>query len=221
MLIKMNKGLLIVPLSAYLLLPSFTTNASAEEVGTKAQQQQQLAKSQAMNSSTERQKLKEMGLDPNNLPLKPGKPLTVNFEDGSKIVYEMSVTNTVSNSSAIQATTGDFETMGTTYKTYKVNKIYFYLLAKASIYLYTDVKHVNRSVTVRKHYPGFIGVFAKNDRQSTRTIDGYGENNDYATTEVNGQFTLGQAAVGDLYTKSYVLRMDIDPAGGAYLRVIQ
>ncbi|USK36429.1 hypothetical protein LIT25_27050 (plasmid) [Bacillus sp. F19] len=73
---------------------------------------------------------------------------------------------------------------------------------------------------MRTNFPFFQGTLTRNDWQKTRTIDSTGYNADYATTELNGQFTTTAPYAGDYYTRTYLYRMDIDPAGAAYLRVI-
>lgn len=225
---KMKNALLAIPLSVSILVP--TTTALGEEVKTPKQEVKgesdvaKLAKSKAMDSNEEKKKLKEMGFKDGVVKLKPNEPLVVEFDDGSKIEYELDVTDTPLERLPVQVQSSqsprEITAYSIIYKTYNVGKTYFYGTANANTKLYTDVKHDGRYVYVRSSFPYFQGTYAKNDWQKTRTIDSTGYDIDYATTELNGQFTTTAPYAGDYYTRTYLYRMDIDSAGLAYLRVI-
>ncbi|MES9681752.1 hypothetical protein ABWK22_02305 [Gottfriedia acidiceleris] len=224
---KLKNALLAIPLSVSILAP--TSIALGEEVKTPKQEVKgesdvtKLANSKAMDEKAEKQKLKEMGFKDGVIKLKPNKPLVIEFDDGSKIEYEMGVTDTPSERLPAEAKNSQSSRgidVLATYKTYHVGKTYFYGTANANTKLYTDVKHDGRYVYVRENHPYFSGTFAQNDWQKTRTIDSTGYDTDYATTELNGQTTLYAPTIGNYYTKTYLYRMDIDSAGLAYLRVI-
>lgn len=181
--------------------------------------QEKLAKSKAMNPQEEQKKLKELGLEGKRIKLSEGEPLILNFDDGSRVEYSLGVEPTPAERMPVTQD-GTVSISAIIYKTYNVKKQYFYGTANANTALYTDVKHDERYVYVRGNFPFFQGTYTKSDWQKTRTIDGTGYNTDYATTELNGQFTTTAPYAGDYYTRTYLYRMDIDPAGAAYLRVI-
>jgi hypothetical protein len=231
--VNYKKSLLISSLALSLLtVPTVafgqenTSNVKTEQTQTGVTKQNKLV--DAFNTQKETKKLKEKGINLNNWKVTENtKDVVLDFDDGSKIIYSFEVTDTpTSTTNVLASSTKEFSaeaasTASVIYKTYHVSKHYIYGSADCTVSLYTDVKHEGRTVTVRTAYPGFKGTFASNDDQKTRVIDAVGIDPDYATTELSGQFTLGAPTVGNYYTRTYVIRMDIDPAGDAYLRVIQ
>lgn len=208
---------LLAPMSAFAQQPD--TSAITIPQDELKSDQEKLAKSKAMNPNEEQKKLKELGLNGKSFKLDEDKPLVLNFDDGSRIEYSLGVTPTPAERMPV-VQDRMVSTYSIIYKTYNVKKQYFYGTANANTGLYTDVKHDGRYVYVRSNFPFFQGTLTKSDWQKTRTIDGTGYNTDYATTELNGQFTTTAPYAGDYYTRTYLYRMDIDPAGAAYLRVI-
>jgi hypothetical protein len=224
--LKIKNVLLSVPLSLAMLAPlAPTTFAQQPDTPATTQQdklqsdQAKLAKSKAMNPQEEQKKLKELGLDGKRIKLIEGEPLVLNFDDGSRIEYTISSAPTPADRLPV-VEEGTISTQAIIYKTYNVKKQYFYASANANTGLYTDVKHDGRYVYVRQNNAFFEGTLMANNGQETRTIDGTGYGTDVATTELKGSFTATGPYVGDYYTRTYLYRMDIDPAGLCWIRVI-
>ncbi|WP_440645017.1 hypothetical protein [Bacillus subtilis] len=218
-----KRSLLMPSLAALLLVPVAPVSASeTPRVHTPSNAMQaKLATSQAMDTELEVKKLKELGQDPEKLQFKDGQSLEVKFDDGSRIVYSLEITPTSKENLPKNLTQSDADIQAT-YKTYTLRKQYFYVTANANISVKADIKHEGRSLTVRRAYHGFQGTFAKNDKQSSRIIRKNATSPKMGITETSGQFTLyAFGNIADYYTRSYVLRMDIDTAGFAVLRVMQ
>lgn len=217
---KLKNALLAIPLSLSFILAPATALGQQHDVqpqkatSTLKSDTNKLMKSKALNPKEEQKKLESMGIK--GVPVASGKELKVKFDDGSSITYTASVMPTA----PVRLPQGEtqYGTLSSYYKTYSVGKQYNYGVATATTRLYTDVRHSGRYVYVRSNHPGFKGTYARNDYQRTRTIDSVGYNSDYATTELTGQFTTTAPYAGDYYTRVYQYRMDIDPAGVAYLR---
>ena len=217
---------MILPL---ILLTPIYVSANTETIDPPVQEQSQLEKDQvklyktkALNPSEENKALKKLGFKDGHIKFNGKETFSIKFDDGSSIEYATSAEPTPADRLPKAETGIDGVTTqaAAIYKTYSVRKTYLYGSASAVTKLFTDAKHVDRFVYVRYNAPYFSGTLTKNDWQNTRTIDEVGYMADYATTELNGQFTLTAPRVGDYKNRTYLYRMDIDSAGFAYLRVI-
>lgn len=217
------KKIKVLPLTlAFLLLP-LTAFANEDAPAKKISNSKEIpAYVDAMNSQKEKQELKKLGLNPSSLKLEDGDKIKLDFEDGSEIEYELEVEATPIERSVTSSESNIVSALAVTplYKTYKVSKTYYYGTASAKVTLGTDVKHLGREAWVRGTFAGFSGTLTANDEQTTRTIDSYALSPDLLTTELKGQFTNGTGYTGNYFTRTYLIRADIDTAGFAILRVI-
>lgn len=217
------KKIKVLPLTlAFLLLP-LTAFANEDVPAKKISNSKEIpAYVDAMNSQKEKQELKKLGLNPSSLKLEDGDKIKLDFEDGSEIEYELEVEATPIERSVTSSESNIVSALAVTplYKTYKVSKTYYYGTASAKVTLGTDVKHLGREAWVRGTFAGFSGTLTANDEQTTRTIDSYALSPDLLTTELKGQFTNGTGYTGNYFTRTYLIRADIDTAGFAILRVI-
>nr|WP_012881105.1 hypothetical protein [Planococcus sp. ZOYM]ABE02510.1 PCZ2.4 [Planococcus sp. ZOYM] len=217
------KSIKVLPLAlAFMLLPLTAFANEGTAVKNLATSKEIPGHVDALDIQEEEQELKSLGLNPNDILLKDGDNIELNFDDGSKIEYELEVAPTPVKRTEISNERNAVNALAATalYKTYKVSKTYYYGTASAKVTLGTDVKHVGREAWVRNTFAGFSGSLSKNDGQTTRTIDGYALSPDLLTTELSGQFTNGTGYTGDYFSRTYLIRADIDTAGFARLRVI-
>jgi hypothetical protein len=167
----------------------------------------------ALNPTLEKEKLNEYmennqshvyTNNGNIIKLAPNEKIILSFDDGSRIEYSLRVEANSVNSE----------------RNYDVDKTYFYLTGSATVGLHARCTHSNREVTIDDLYDSFQGSLAKRVEHDTDIIREKGFQGTYAIGEGWGviQFELPQ--VGDYFQRSYRIQIQIDPAGGAYLVVL-
>ncbi|MDK2901971.1 MAG: hypothetical protein PWR14_875 [Thermosediminibacterales bacterium] len=223
MIIK--KGLVCVFALALIVVLNFlvgtnTVNAMATDavykVGSDIQEQNV---PDAFNPIKEKEKLKEYMTENTSsvrnedfIKLSLNKPIILTFPDGSKIIYKLEIGNGAQNTSSFS--------IASSYRTYTVTKTYFVIIGNVNVSLSADCYHYNRYVTINRCYDKITGTFARINYHNIAIIDPTGYQGDYATAEAWGSFTYYLPGIGDYFTKSYRIQMDVDPAGDAYLRVL-
>lgn len=220
---KLRKKMLCIFISVVVLVLNFGIGASAmttDRVSDEASKIQEESMPDALNSIKETEKLNEyIGKNKNSIygenliKISPDKPIVLTFPDGSKIEYKLEVEDTTNFS------INDI-TPQATQKTYKVTKTYFVGSGNVNISISVECTHDGRAVTINRCYDSISGSFARIDYRDTQIIRARGFQGTYAIAEASGMFTYYAPTVGDYYSRTYRIQIHVDPAGAAYLKVL-
>ncbi len=167
----------------------------------------------AFQTSLENKELEKLSNKDGLVRLDENNPLTITFEDGSKIVYELDITESPIS------TINNVTPMST--KTYTVTKYYYVGISSLTVKLHTDVTHKGRDVTINRAYDSRSATFGKWSNTGTSIIRKNGSGGTYAISEAYGNYTYTILNVGDIYTGASRIQSHIDPGGVAYLKVLK
>lgn len=159
----------------------------------------------AMQPSVENKELEKLSNKEGLIKLDENNPLIIEFEDGSKIQYELDITNSPMSGK----------------KTYTVTKIYFVGFSSLTVKLHTEVTHSGRRVTIDRTYDTRNATFGKWSNTETSIIRKNGEGSTYAVSEAYGMYTYTILNLGDIYTGTSRIQAQIDSVGAAYLKVLK
>ena len=148
------------------------------------------------------------------IKLSPNEPIVLNFEDGSSIVYSL-----IEHEEPIYSLNRNISPQSTK-KTYTVVKTYFYLIGNANIYLTAECTQDNRRVTIDRAYDKVTGSLASVSNRKVSIIRKNGYNNTYAIAEASGDIQFEITKLGPWLFRTYRIQIHVDPAGSAYLKVL-
>lgn len=188
-----------------LAAPTELFASDRSETGEPALALQPLVENKLLEKLSDKEGL--IKLDENN-------PLIVEFEDGSKIKYELDIIDSPVSPYRDVLPMSDK-------KSYTVTKIYFVGFSSLTVKLHTNVTHSGRRVTIDRAYDSRNATFGKWSNTETSIIRKSGEGNTYAISEAYGMYTYTILNIGDIYTGTSRIQAQIDSVGAAYLKVLQ
>jgi len=86
--------------------------------------------------------------------------------------------------------------------------------------LHAECTHAGRFVTINRLYDSFICSLARVDSNNTTIIRGTGFQGTYAVGEGWGVLAFQVTQLDEWLSRSYRMQILVDPAGSAYLNVI-
>lgn len=153
----------------------------------------------------------EMFDEQNNLiKIDPNNQIVLTFDDGSRIEYSFQIHEIITPLNSIASS----------FRTYTVQKTYFYLIGSVTMRLHAECTHVGRSVTINRLYDSFICSLARVDSNNTAIIRATGFQGTYAIGEGWGVLAFQVTQLDEWLSRSYRMQILVDPAGLAYLNVI-
>lgn len=142
----------------------------------------------------------------NEIKLEVDRSVILEFEDGSTITYRLEA---VENSLRLGQ------------KTYKISKTYFIIIGNVNIYMNAtcnELSDYNNYIT--NYWTGYDGTFSTIDVQQEALVTQSSSDIKPASWTSRGQFTYYVPTLGDYYTKSFYLKMNIARWGSVSLTVL-
>lgn len=149
-------------------------------------------------------------------PLTLGQPLELEFDDGSKIVYELKVDGADSKVSTLNL----LESRATS-RRYEVVKTYYAGgIGIAQLKLTAEASHSGRYVTINRAYQDYASGLANVSMNPVKILVKTAYNSNCAIAEASGTMGGYIPKLGNIASRSYRFQIWVDPAGLAYLKTI-